>query len=75
MMLKSPGIVHGSFSDEPLLVARSDARAQKTALHNLHLVETVTRAFLDKYLRDKRKTLFDGRTDASREIVIARNRR
>ncbi len=67
--------VHGSFSDELPLMAGSDARAQKTALHNLHLVETVTRAFLDKYLKDKKETLFDGPTDASREVVIARNSR
>lgn len=73
--LKPRGIVHGSFSDEPLLMAGSDARAQRTALHNLYLVETVTRAFLDKYLKDKKETLFDGPTDASREIGIARNSR
>jgi pimeloyl-ACP methyl ester carboxylesterase len=39
VVLKSPGMIHGSFSGQPFLMAGNDTNSQKAALHNLHLVE------------------------------------
>ncbi len=72
--LKSPGMVHGSFSDEPLLMAGSDDAARKAALHNLRLIEEVDGAFLDKYLKGEKAPLLDG-AGASAEITVTRNGR
>lgn len=54
VVLKSPGMVHGSFSDEPLLKADADAP------HNLELIEAFIRAFLDKTLRQGKASVLDG---------------
>jgi dienelactone hydrolase len=58
VVLKSPGIFHGSFSDYPLLAAAGNANATAMALHNLHLVQIFARAFLDKYLKHETQPLF-----------------
>ena len=58
VVLKSPGMYHGSFSDYPLLAAAGDANATAVALHNLHLTQIFTRAFLDKYLKHETQPLF-----------------
>ncbi len=48
--LRPPGITHGSYSDDPLLEAANPAQAN-AARHNLDLIETFVRAFLDQTLR------------------------
>jgi hypothetical protein len=58
VVLRSPGIVHGSFSD--LLLAAGDHDEKTIALHNLDLIEAFIRAFLDKTLSHKSGTLLDG---------------
>jgi hypothetical protein len=56
--LHSPNIFHGSFSDEPLSVAGDRATAE-IAQHNLDLIEEYVRAFLDKTLQARPRTLLD----------------
>jgi dienelactone hydrolase len=68
--LHSPGIGHGSFSDDPLLEAGSASDAG-TAQHNLDLIETLVRAFLDQTLLGRSQTLLDaGNQNQPREAVI-----
>ena len=59
VLLKSAGLFHGSFSDYRLLAA--DGRPQETneALRNLSLIESYTRAFLDKTLKQEKEPLLD----------------
>lgn len=54
--LHSPGIMHGSFSDDPLLEA-GNASDAGLARHNLDLIETFVRAFLDQTLQRRSQTL------------------
>lgn len=60
VVLKSAGIVHGSFSDYPLLAAAGNSTATTIALHNLHLTQMFVRAFLDKHLKHTKEPLFEG---------------
>jgi pimeloyl-ACP methyl ester carboxylesterase len=66
VVLRAPGMAHGSFGDA-LFPATSPA-AQAQALHNLTLTTAVTRAFLDKKLMGAKATLLD-RADTA-EIQI-----
>jgi dienelactone hydrolase len=59
VVLNSPGITHGSFSDIPLLAAGGNASDIKIALHNLDLTQQYIRAFLDKNLKQETAPLFD----------------
>ncbi len=70
-MLKSPGLVHGSFSDYPLRAAGGDTAKTEEALHNLRLTQSYTRAFLDKYLKDENEPLLDGPPRSSEAVVKA----
>jgi hypothetical protein len=71
VLLKSPGLVHGSFSDYRLLVANGRPLETEQALHNLRLTESFTRAFLDKYLRQMEEPLLDV-VPQSDEVTIKR---
>ncbi len=58
VVLRSPGLDHGSFTDFPLLFAGQDRFPQRNvALHNLDLVERYVREFLGKNLKDEKATL------------------
>jgi dienelactone hydrolase len=57
--LRSPGIEHGSFSDDPFLAAGDRAQEINTARHNFDLITTFVRAFLDKTLNQDRSTVLD----------------
>jgi dienelactone hydrolase len=71
--LKSPGIAHPSFSDIPLLFAGRDGYPETSlVLHNLELIETFIRAFLDKNLRRAEAPLLDGRNASHPEATIKR---
>lgn len=60
VVLKSPGIAHPSFSDVPLLFAGKSGWPERTVvLHNLELIETFVRAFLDKNLKQQESPLLD----------------
>jgi hypothetical protein len=51
--------VHGRFSDDPSLEAAGRGDESKIAAHNLDLIETFVRGFLDRNLKGDRETLFD----------------
>jgi dienelactone hydrolase len=53
VVLKSPGMIHASFGDDPLLNEVSGAQ------HNLDLIEQFIRAFLDKTLRQTKAPLLE----------------
>ncbi len=57
--LKSPGMIHASFADQPLLAAGDQVAEVSVALHNLDLIESFIRAFLDKNLRHAKAPLLD----------------
>jgi predicted esterase len=59
VLLKSPGLFHGSFSDYLLRTANGDAAKTEVALHNLRLTQSFTLAFLDKSLRGEKAPLLD----------------
>jgi predicted dienelactone hydrolase len=59
VLLKSAGIYHGSFSDYKLLAASGKPLETEQALHNLNLIESFTRAFLDKSLNHTKEPLLD----------------
>lgn len=50
VVLKSAGLIHGSFSDVPLLFANGKKTETEEALYNLRATQAFTRSFLDKYL-------------------------
>ena len=67
--LRSPGVTHGNFSDEPLLEA-AKASDTEIARHNLDLIETFIRAFLDQTLQGARQPLFNGSQNRVSEASI-----
>ena len=76
VILKAPGLVHGSFSDYRLLAAQGRAVETQTALHNLRLTQSFTIAFLDKYLKQAKEPLLDncipgprGHSQALRSLI------
>ncbi len=70
VLLRSPGIMHGSFSDYPFLAAGDDPQKSKAATHNFELITTLVRAFLDKTLNHDKGTLFDTHHPAIPEAEI-----
>jgi hypothetical protein len=68
VLLKAPGLFHGSFSDYPLSAAK-DARETEVAIHNLSLTQRYTRAFLDKYLKGEKEPLLDEASQTSEAEV------
>ena len=70
VVLRSPGIRHGSFSDDPFLEAGDRAQQIKTAQHNLDLITTFIRAFLDRTLDDDKGTIFDSQKPAIPDAEI-----
>lgn len=69
VLLKSPGLFHGSFSDYRLIAANGDAKQTDIAMHNLDLTRRFTRAFLDKYVMDENEPLLDEPSQSSEAIV------
>jgi hypothetical protein len=69
VLLKSEGLVHGSFSDFPLLMASGRVKEAKLALDNLRLTESYILAFLDKYLEAEKEPLLDNPTNRPDAIV------
>lgn len=69
VVLKAPGLFHGSFSDYPLRTANGDAVHSEVAIHNLRLTQSYTRAFLDKYLKDENEPLLDEPAQSSEAVV------
>jgi predicted dienelactone hydrolase len=71
VMLKSPGLVHGSFSDYLLRAANGDPAKTEEALHNLRLTQSYTLAFLDKYLKGEKAPLLDEPSQSPEAKVTA----
>jgi hypothetical protein len=71
VILKAPGLHHGSFSDYLLLAAQGHVGETQIALHNLSLTQFFTLAFLDKYLKQANQTLLDS-TSQDPEAVVTR---
>jgi dienelactone hydrolase len=69
VVLKSPGLVHGSFSDYPLLAAMGRSTETRDALHNLSLTESYIVAFLDQTLYQRTSPLLDAQLNHSEAIV------
>ena len=69
IVLKSPGLMHGSFSDYPLLAAMGQDAKTKEALHNLSLTQSYIDAFLDQSLNHIRSQLLDTTANHSEAIV------
>jgi dienelactone hydrolase len=63
VVLKSPALAHGSFSDYPLFAAVGDATETRRALHNLTLIESYIEAFLDQTLNRKPSSLLENTAD------------
>jgi pimeloyl-ACP methyl ester carboxylesterase len=59
VVLRSPGIMHGSFSDYFVLAAANRTEKMRTALHNLGLVQEFVLAFLDKSLNGAGGTILN----------------
>ena len=70
--LKSPGMIHASFGDEPLLKAGDRDPEVSVALHNLDLIEIFIRAFLDKNLKHAKAPLLDGASAPLPEATVHR---
>jgi hypothetical protein len=69
VVLKSAGLVHGSFSDYPLLAAMGRSTETEAALHNLNLTESYIAAFLDKSLNHTSSPLLDHEANHPEAIV------
>ena len=70
VVLRSPGMMHGSFSDYALLSAGNRSDEIRQALHNLDLVESFTRGFLDRTLKHEKGTLLDGGEASHPEVEV-----
>lgn len=66
VVLKADGLVHGSFSDDGLI----DPKRATVARHNLDLIESYIRAFLDKTLSGDKETLLDSKTAHVSEATV-----
>ena len=62
VLLNSPSLFHGSFSDYRLRMANGNTKQTEEALHNLSLIESFTRAFLDKNLNREEAPVLDNST-------------
>jgi predicted dienelactone hydrolase len=58
LLVDIPGFTHRSFSDLPLLAADDTAKMTES-LRNFRLAQAYTRAFFDRYLKDRKETLLD----------------
>lgn len=66
--LRSPGITHGSFSDDPLLESGDRVSDADIARHNLDLIEMYVRGFLDLTLQGRQETLLN--STQSSEVTV-----
>jgi len=69
VILKSPGLVHGSFSDYPLFAAIGHSTESRDALENLTLIERYIEAFLDQTLNQESSRLLENAVDGPAATV------
>lgn len=67
--LKTPGVTHMSFSDEPLIEAAGDPVRTTNALLALRIINSYSRAFFDKTLRGRTTTALDCAAGADSALV------
>jgi alpha-beta hydrolase superfamily lysophospholipase len=72
VLFSGSGMVHASFSDEPLLGAPCGSERVSVALSNLLLIEKTIRAFLDKYLHNQAAPLLDQPGSTSPNMTVKR---
>ncbi len=70
VVLRSPGIMHGSFSDYFVLAAANRPDQMPTALHNLSLVEEFVLAFLDTSLNGAVGTILNSSAGHTAEAEV-----
>jgi hypothetical protein len=71
--LKTPGITHMSFSDEPLIEAGGDSAKTANGLLSLRMIEIYSRAFFDRTLLGRTTTALDRPTGAdSASVTVVR---
>ena len=70
VVLRSPGITHGSFSDDPFLEAGGDPDKLRVAQHNFELIYTYIQGFLATILDHEKGTLFDTHRTANPEVEV-----
>ncbi len=70
VVLTRPGMVHASFSDEPLLTADEQSTEASDALSNLLLIERINRAFLGQYLKRETALFLDRHGDAPAGVTV-----
>lgn len=71
--LSTPGIVHESFSDLPLLESGQSAETMNHRQRTMTIVRIYTRAFLDRYLRDRPSLELDDPPDNSSEVELTQH--
>lgn len=71
VVLKSTGMMHGSFSDDPFLEAGDSADKINRAQHNFNLIVTYIRGFLARTLDHDKSTLFDLKSAPNPEAEVA----
>jgi len=69
-VLRRPGMVHGSFSDEPVFTTAQESEKASEAIGNLLLIEEINRAFLGKYLKRQAAPLLDKHGDAPAGVTV-----
>ena len=69
VLLKAPGLFHGSFSDYGLIAANGRPLETEHALHNLSMIESFTRAFLNKSLNHAKEPLLDSPSQSAEAKV------
>jgi len=68
--LKMPGVIHMSFSDEPLIEAAHDSMKTDNARVALTMIEKYSRAFFDKTLLGRTQTVLDRPPPADTAVVV-----
>jgi dienelactone hydrolase len=74
VIINTPGIGHGSFSDLTLL---ESGQSEKTITHRRRAMEITryfTRAFFDRYLREQPAALLDNRSQRPKEAALTIHR-
>lgn len=72
--LKTPGIVHESFSDMPWLESGQDESTHKNRRRAIELMRAYTRAFFDRHVRGLPASLLDKNPEHQDEVELARHR-
>ena len=73
LILSTPGIIHESFSDMPLLESGQSAETMNHRQRTMAITRIYTRAFFDRYLRDRAALELDQAPDKSSDVELIRH--